>query len=114
MWLLDVNVPVQIMRVLEASGIEVNRSDRLGWTTKTNGELVSLAAKNGFDCLVTRDRLFNKSAAKNLKENPDFCIVLLTISQAKADEYVKTFEHEWKRSPIKIKPGSVVLWPHKK
>jgi hypothetical protein len=47
----------------------------------TNGILVEAAANAGFNCILTRDRLFGESAARALKRFPGFSVVLVTIPQ---------------------------------
>ena len=70
MWLLDVNMPRQLKAVLADLGITAETANARGWGTLVNGELLEAAAASGFDCLLTRDRLFGESVAKNLKRCP--------------------------------------------
>ena len=40
MWLLDVNMPMKVLAVLGAFGIEAQTAESRGWNNLTNGELV--------------------------------------------------------------------------
>jgi predicted nuclease of predicted toxin-antitoxin system len=111
MWLLDVNVPVQIIPALEAKGYTVNRSALLGWGELRNGQLVQEATRHGYVCLLTRDKLFEESAASALELNPQFSVVLLTINQATATKYLESFTSALKKSEIKPVPGQITRWP---
>jgi len=50
MWLLDVNVPRQIVPVLAEFGIEAETADSRGWNVLTNGKLLEAASRAGFRC----------------------------------------------------------------
>lgn len=52
--LFDQGVPVPLRRYLEGHGV-VTATER-GWSTLSNGELLSAAEADGFDVLVTNDR----------------------------------------------------------
>jgi predicted nuclease of predicted toxin-antitoxin system len=75
MWLLDANMPVQLVGLLRELGIEAESAVARGWNTLSNGSLVSAAARAEFTVLLTRDRLFGESAAGALKTNSEFCVV---------------------------------------
>ena len=74
MWLLDANMPVQLVALLSDWGIEADSAAGRGWNALSNGRLVSAAARAGFTALLTRDRLFGESAAGALRAYPDFCV----------------------------------------
>jgi predicted nuclease of predicted toxin-antitoxin system len=63
MWLLDKNVPVQLCAALREFGVEAVTAESKAWSALTNGDLVAAAVSGGISCIVTRDRLFAKSAA---------------------------------------------------
>jgi hypothetical protein len=84
MWLLDVNMPRQLKLLLDELGIPADTANARGWGTLANGDLLEAAASCGFNCLLTRDRLFGESVAVVLKRYPTFSIVHLTIPLARA------------------------------
>ncbi len=85
MWLLDKNVPIQLIRLLGEFGIEAVTAEAKNWGALKNGELVSAAAADGISCIVTRDRLFAESATKALKLHPS-----LSNSSAQVDSSSRT------------------------
>ena len=111
MWLLDVNVPAKVVAFLSGRGIASAPTDRQGWADLKNSELVEAAVQRGFNCLLTRDKLFGKSAARSLKRHPGFAVVLLSLRQAKALEYLAAFEKHWEKNPIEPSPGKMIVWP---
>ena len=66
MWLLDANMDVHLVEVLESFHIACDTAIARGWGAIENGELVAAAVRHGFDCLLTKDRLFGESAAQSL------------------------------------------------
>src|SRR3954463_16630647 len=72
MWLLDANMDVHLVEVLRNFGVASDTAARRGWKALSNGELVSAAVQAGFDCLLTRDRLFEQFAAKGATPFPAF------------------------------------------
>jgi hypothetical protein len=77
----------------------------------TNGALVEAAVKAGFECVLTRDRLFGESAARTLKRFPNFCVVLVTIPQLRGAEFLEHFCSAWGKSPIEPTAGNLLRWP---
>lgn len=114
MLLLDHNLPAQLIEVLQSFSIECDTTFKRGWQELTNGDLVSKARKTGFTCVLTKDKDFSKSAAKALKANPNFCVVLIILPQCRGDKYVELFAAEWKNNPILPKKGKSIAWPRKK
>ena len=82
-----------------------------GWKALSNDELVVAAAAAGFDCLLTRDRLFAMWAARALKELPQFAVVLVNLSQQRWPKYHDDFVRAWSAMPIIPQPGRVIEWP---
>ena len=111
MWLLDVNTPKPLIDVLSEFGIKADTATARGWATLTNGRLVEAAAADGFWCLLTRDRLFGESASQAVKRFQDFAVVLITLSQMKAPQFVESFKIAWKQRPIDPKRGKLISWP---
>lgn len=111
MWLLDHNVPHQLVSTLNSIGIPCETAINRGWNTLQNGELLSAASQSGFTCLLTRDFLFGESAIKAMRSFPKISIVLLTIPQSKGDQYAEQFLKYWKKSPIHPKPQKIIRWP---
>ena len=111
MWLLDVNVPRQIVPVHAEFGIEAETADSPGWNVLTNGKLLEVASRGGFRCLLYRDRLFGQSAARSLQAFPEIAIVIAKIPQLRRPDYLEAFRSEWEKSPISPQAGEVIVWP---
>jgi len=73
--LLDEGVPRQLAEPLEAAGLSVSSYPN-SWKQITNGELLALAEREGFDVLVTNDK--NITAQQNLRGRHIALIVLPT------------------------------------
>jgi predicted nuclease of predicted toxin-antitoxin system len=110
-WLLDVNVPTQLILTLKGFGIEAETAASRGWNQLTNGHLVEAANNGGFSTIVTRDKRFGESAAAPLKRFPGLALVVLTLSQAPALEFLQDFERSWATTPIHPIAGQVITWP---
>jgi hypothetical protein len=111
MWLLDVNMPRQVVDKLGVLRIEAHAAESRGWGQLGNGQLVEAAIAAGFTCLLTRDRLFGQSAARALKRFPGFCVVVVTIPQLRGPEFIAEFELQWGAAPIKPEAGNLIYWP---
>jgi hypothetical protein len=111
MWLLDVNMPKRVASLLGEFGIESDSADDKGWGGLTNGVLVEAAANAGFNCILTRDRLFGESAARALKRFPAFSVVLVTIPQLRGAAFLEQFRRSWVRGPIQPLAGQLLAWP---
>jgi predicted nuclease of predicted toxin-antitoxin system len=111
MWLLDANIPVQLVALLQDLGIEADTAAARGWNMLSNGSLVSAAAEAKFTVLLTRDRLFGKTAAAALRTYPDFCIVRVTLPQLRAAALMQAFRAAWHEAPITPAPGRTIEWP---
>jgi hypothetical protein len=111
MWLLDVNMPKKVGSLLGEFEIEAHTADDRGWGSLTNGNLVEAAVEAGFQCILTRDRLFSESAARTLKRFPSFCVVLVTIPQLRSAEFLERFRSAWDRRPIQPIAGKLLRWP---
>lgn len=111
MWLLDVNAPRALVRVLAEMGVAAETAQARGWSTLSNGDLVERAAAAGFTCLLTRDQLFAESAAQALQGVPGFAVVRLTLPQMREAEFISAFRAAWKTVPIAPRPGELVPWP---
>lgn len=111
MWLLDANMDVHLTGVLAELGIAAETAIARGWKAISNGDLVAAAVAGGFDCLLTRDRLFGESASRALRAHSKFAVVLITLPQQRWPEYRQQFLQAWAVSPIKPKPGCFIEWP---
>jgi hypothetical protein len=111
MWLLDVNMPRQLKGLLAELGVPADTANARGWGTLVNGNLLEAAASYGFNCLLTRDRLFGESVAVILKRYPAFSIVHVTIPQARASHFLASFRAAWGQEPIRPTPGAILSWP---
>ncbi|MBK5293426.1 MAG: DUF5615 family PIN-like protein [Acidobacteriia bacterium] len=111
MWLLDVNLPKKIGGLLGEFGIEAHSAGERGWAGLNNGALVEAAQQSGFQCVLTRDRLFSESATRALKRFPEFCVVLVTIPQLRGPEFLEQFRSAWVNSPIQPVAGQLLRWP---
>jgi len=103
MWLLDANMDVHLVEVLRGYGIACDTAAARGWKALSNGDLVAAAIEGGFECLLTRDRLFGESAARALKRFPQFAVVLVELPQQPWREYRERFAASWDER--RIEPG---------
>ena len=90
MWLLDVNLPNGLTRLLHGYGISCDTTARV---------------------ILTRDRLFGTSARRALAALPELAIVIVTLPQAREEAYLAEFEARWRGKPIEPIAGAVVEWP---
>ncbi len=111
MWLLDANMPLQLVALLKELGFEADSAVARGWNSYSNGRLVEAAVRAKFSALLTRDRLFAESAASVLRNYPDFCVVRVTLTQARAQRFLLAFRAAWQTAPIAIAPGRIINWP---
>ena len=111
MWLLDANMDIHLVALLTERGIACDTAANRGWKALSNGQLVAVATASGFNCLLTRDRLFRQSASRTLRLQPDFAVVLVNLPQQRWPEYRARFTELWDASPIKPEPGCLIEWP---
>ncbi len=111
MWLLDANMPVQLVALLEVLGIDADSAVARGWNTLSNGSLVNAAVRAKFTALLTRDRLFAESAAQALKVHNEFCIVRVGLPQLRASQFLPAFRAAWRTAQIIPAPGRMIEWP---
>ena len=111
MWLLDVNLPNGLIRLLQSYGIPCDTTARRGWRDLTNGALAEAAFREGFRVILTRDRLFGTSARGALAALPELAIVVVTLPQAREEAYLAEFETRWRRKRIEPIAGAIVEWP---
>jgi hypothetical protein len=109
-WLLDVNVPVDLVTTLGGYGIDADNAAARGWKELTNGRLLEAAANAGFTVIVTRDRRFGQATAKSLKQTPTIALVVVTLRQARIREFLLEFEAAWLNQPISPVAGRVIVW----
>jgi predicted nuclease of predicted toxin-antitoxin system len=100
-----------LVSVLQGYGIPSAAAEQLGWRHLSNGELVTAAAREGFACILTRDRLFGESAARVLSDFPHFAIVVITLPQVRWPQFQQAFRSAWERAPIGPVEGRVTTWP---
>jgi len=84
MWLLDVNLPNGLIRLLQSYGIPCDTTARRGWRNLTNGALAEASFREGFR---------------------------VTLPQAREEAYLAEFETRWRRKRIEPIAGAVVEWP---
>jgi hypothetical protein len=111
MWLLDVNLPNGLIRLLQSYAILCDTTARRGWRALTNGALAEAAFREGFRVILTRDRLFATSARGVLAALPELAIVVVTLPQAREEAYLAEFQTRWRRKRIEAIAGAVVEWP---
>ena len=111
MWLLDANMPVQLVALLKEMSIEAASSVARGWNTLSNGSLVDAAVRANFSALLTRDRLFGESTAQTLKVHNEFSIVLVRLPQLRASQFLAAFRAAWQTAQIIPAPGQMIDWP---
>ncbi len=114
MWLLDANMDVHLSVLLTGRGVSCDTAANRGWKALSNGQLVSVAVASGFDCLLTRDRLFGESASRALRSHLTFAVVLINLPQQRWPEYSERFTDLWDSSPIRPQPGKLIEWPASK
>ena len=100
MWLLDVNLPTALTRLLHGYDIVAETTAGRGWRELTNGALAQAASREGFRVLLTRDRRFGASAGSTLETLPELAIVIVTLSQVREAAYLSAFDAAWRRRPI--------------
>jgi hypothetical protein len=111
MWLLDANMDVHLTGVLRDLGILSETAGARGWKALSNGQLVAAAVAGGFDCLLTRDRLFGEFASRALRVHQAFAVVLVNLPQRRWLEYRQSFLDAWDICPITPRHGFLVEWP---
>ena len=107
MWLLDVNVPANIVTFLSGRGIASACTDRQGWTHLKNSELVEAAVQQ----LFTDSGQVVWGISGPLVETPSSVCRRAPVSPAKALEYLAAFEKHWEKNPIEPDPGKMIVWP---
>ena len=111
MWLLDVNLPTALTRLLQGYNIIAETTARRGWRELTNGPLAQAASREGFHVLLTRDRRFGVSAGSTLDALPELAVVIVTLSQVREAAYLSAFDAAWRRRPIEPVAGAIIEWP---
>lgn len=111
MWLLDHNLPIQLLGCLQNLNVSCDSTVNRGWQELENGKLVSKAVEAGFTCILTKDRLFSQSAANALSEYTDMAIVLIKLAQCRGFQYVENFKDAWNVDPITPQKGRSIDWP---
>lgn len=111
MWLLDVNLPTALTRLLRGYDIVAETTAARGWRELTNGALAQRASSEGFGVLLTRDRGFGASAGSILDTLPALAIVIVTLPQVREAPYLAAFDAAWQRSPIGPVAGEIITWP---
>lgn len=111
MWLLDANMDAHLVLVLGEFGISCDTAGNRGWKALSNGQLVTAAVGVGFECLLTRDRLFGESAARALKSFPQFAVVAVNLPQEPWKQYRARFVAQWIKQKIEPVAGQLTHWP---
>lgn len=111
MWLLDVNLPTALIRILDQFAVKAESTAARGWRNMDNGVLTKAASDAGFSVILTRDKLFGESAAKALKAYPKLAVVIIRIQQSREAIFLQEFRSMWAKSPLTPKTGDVIYWP---
>ena len=111
MWLLDVNMPLGLGPVLRDLGIEAHTARSRGWDMLSNGDLIGAASTDGFEAMLTRDRLFAEAATKALRRHSRFSVVVVSLPQLRGAHFIEAFRKAWGRQRIDVVPGSSIYWP---
>ena len=82
MWLLDVNLPTALTRLLQSYPIVAETAAARGWRDLTNGALAQAACREGFRVVLTRDRRFGTSAGNILETLPKLAVVIVTFDRS--------------------------------
>jgi predicted nuclease of predicted toxin-antitoxin system len=100
--LLDEGVPRHLAKPLEASGISVTPYPN-AWKQITNGELLALAERQGFEVLVTNDK--NIGSQQNLRGRNISIIVLPTNLRRQVMELAPQVVN----AILQIHPGQYII-----
>ena len=100
--LLDEGVPRHLAEPLDAAGLSVTAYPN-SWKQITNGELLTLAEKQGFDVLVTNDK--NMTAQQNLRGRGIALIILPTNLRRQVMELVPQVVNAIRR----VKAGQCIV-----
>ena len=111
MWLLDHNLPKHLVGALKSVGVDCDTAAHQGWNDLANGELLSVASRAEFTCILTRDVRFAESASKAMDRYPQMAIVLTTIPQSRGQGFAARFLEHWRNSPISPIPHRMTRWP---
>ncbi len=111
MWLLDANMPIQLVALLKDLGVAADSAVARGWNSLSNGSLVNAAVRAKFTVLLTRDRLFGESAGRVLSAHREFCVVRITLPQLRAARFLPAFRAAWREARIIPAPGRMIEWP---
>ena len=111
MWLLDKNVPIQMVAFLRDRNIEAKHAGDLEWGALRNGVLTKTAYEAGYRVLVTHDLDFDRDAAKELAIRSDFAVVKILLDTPGKSAYVALLGKYWPREPMIPTFGSSVAWP---
>src|SRR5262247_674603 len=98
MWLLDVNLPTALTRLLHTYGVTAETTAARGWRDLTNGALAQAATREGFGVVLTRDRRFGTSARDALAGLSSLAIAIVTLPQAREATYLAAFAAAWQRN----------------
>lgn len=99
--LLDESAPRELKELL--AGHEVETVPERGWAAKSNGELLTLAIREGFDAFVTPDRSLPHQ--QNLA-NFDIAVVILAAGLNRMATY-EALADELRRAVAEAKRGEV-------
>lgn len=108
-WLLDHNVPKQLVEWLRGKGIVAETAFGLGWHDLDDQELLK-RANESHQVLLTRDKRFAEAAGFPTT-GQGLSVVILQLPQAPAAAFVAAFELAWAAGAVQPKAGAVTLWP---
>ena len=74
MWLLDANMPVQLVALLQELGIEADTAVARGWNTLSNGSLVAMAVQENFAVLLPGTAYSERRRQRHSKRFPNFVL----------------------------------------
>ena len=111
MWLLDANMDVHLACILAGFGIVCDTAGNRSGKALSNGNLVKAAVDTGFQCLLTRDRLFGESASPAHKSFAQFAVVVVNLPQQRWPRYRERFVAQWTERPIEPVVGRLIDWP---
>ncbi len=115
MWLIDVNLPIQLQAVLKNLGIESKHAIELGWRNLSNGKLAQAAQEAGYTVILTLDNgLYGEVEGfvrKTQVSFPQVAFVLVKIKQQKLLKMIDAFKAEFLANPIKPEAGKLLVWP---
>lgn len=109
--LVDHNLPPGVVSLLNESGFVSSTATSKGWSALTNGQLIAVAAQNGFEGIITKDIRLHLDGEVSLRRFPTFAIVIVRLPQLKKRQYLERFAAELDQKKLLPAAGKIISWP---